>query len=99
MHKILLPRYATYKEVHQIRGNGRATQDAPQNPSEGPHVSVHEEDTPRGGPPGVGRPQGLAEPGLNPVQVPFDVACPLLFLKHKDKVSLCNLAGTDILKL
>ena len=73
MHKILLPRYATYKEGPQIRGNGRATQDAPQNPSEGPHVSVHEEDTPRGGPPGVGRPQGSDEPGLIPVQVQLDV--------------------------
>ena len=73
MHKILLPRYATYKEGPQITENGRAMQDAPQNPSEGPHVSVHEEDTPRGGPPGVGRPQGLAEPGLIPVQVQLDV--------------------------
>ena len=73
MHKILLPKYATYKEVPQIRGNGRTTQDAPQNPSEGPHVSVHEEDTPGGGPPGLGRPQGSAEPGLILVQVQLDM--------------------------
>ena len=73
MHKILLPRNVTYKEGSQIRGNGRAMQDAPQNPSKGPHVSVHEEDTPRGGPPGVGRPLGSAEPGLIPVQVQLDV--------------------------
>ena len=73
MHKILLHRYATYKEGPKIRGNGRATQDSPQNPSEGPHVSVHEEDTPGGGPLGVGRPQGSAEPTLIPVQVQLDV--------------------------
>ena len=42
-------------EGPKIKENGRAKEDAPQNPSEGPHVSVHEEDTPEGGPPGVGR--------------------------------------------
>ena len=31
MHKILLPRYATYKEGPQIRGNEHATQDAPED--------------------------------------------------------------------
>ena len=55
MHKILLPRHTTYKKGPQIRGNGRATQDAPKDKAQGPHVSVHEEDTPKGGPPGVGR--------------------------------------------
>ena len=33
-------------EGPQIRGNERAKEDAPQNPNEGPHVSIHEEDTP-----------------------------------------------------
>ena len=58
-------------EGPKIKENGHAKEDAPQNPSEGPHVSVHEEDTPGGGPPGVGRPQGSAEPKLQHVQVHF----------------------------
>jgi len=73
MHKILLPRNVTYKEGPQIRGNGRATQDAPEDKAQGPHVSVHEEDTPRGGPLGIGRPLGSAKPGLILVQVQLDV--------------------------
>ena len=73
MDKILLPRYATYKEGPQIRGNGRATQDAHEDMAQGPPVSHPEEDAPRGGPPGVGRPQGSAEPGLIPVQVQLDM--------------------------
>ena len=73
MHKILLPRNVTYKEGPQIRGNGRATQDAPEDKAQGPPVSHLEEDAPGGGPPGVGRPQGSAEPGLIPVQVQLDV--------------------------
>ena len=67
MHKILLPRNATYKEGPQIRGNGRATQGAPKDKAQGPPVSHPEEDAPEGGPLGVGRPQGSAEPGLIPV--------------------------------
>ena len=73
MQKLLLPRYVTYKEDPQIRGNGRATQDAHEDKAQGPPVSHIEEDAPRGGPPGVGRPQGSAEPGLIPIQVQLDV--------------------------
>ena len=39
MDKILLPRYATYKEDPQIRGNGRATQDAIEDKAKA-HLSV-----------------------------------------------------------
>ena len=39
MHKILLPRNATYKEGPQIRGNGRATQDAIEDKAKA-HLSV-----------------------------------------------------------
>jgi hypothetical protein len=67
MHKRSLPLCVTYMEGPKIKENGRAKEDAPQNPSEGPHVSVHEEDTPGGGPPRVGQPQGSAEPGQAPV--------------------------------
>ena len=42
MDKILLPKNATYKEGPQIRGNGRATQDAPEDKAQGPHVSLPE---------------------------------------------------------
>ena len=73
MDKILLPRYATYKKGPQIRGNRRATQDAHEDKAQGPPVSHLEEDAPGGEPPGVGRPQGSAEPGLIPVQVQLDV--------------------------
>ena len=73
MHKILLPRNATYKEGPQIRGNGRAMQDAPEDKAQGPPISHPEEDAPGGGPPGVERPQGSAEPGLIPVQVQLNV--------------------------
>jgi hypothetical protein len=55
MHKILLPKDATYKEGPQIRGNGHATQDAPQDKAQGPLVSHPEEGGPGAAPPGVGR--------------------------------------------
>ena len=48
-------------------------QDALEDKAQGPPVSHPEEDAPWGGPPGVGRPQGSAEPGLIPVQVQLDV--------------------------
>ena len=69
MHEILLSRYATYKEGPQIRGNGRATQDAPKDKARGPLVSHPEEGGPGAAPCGVGQPYGLAEPGLQYVQV------------------------------
>ena len=69
MHKILLPRNATYKEGPQIRGNGRATQDAPEDKAQGPPVSHLEECGPGAAPPGVGRTPGSAEPGQAYVQV------------------------------
>ena len=73
MHKILLPRYATYKEGPQIGGNGRATQDAPEDKAQGPDVSLPEEVEPRNLHRGVGRPPGSAEPRQAFVQVQLDV--------------------------
>ena len=73
MHKILLPRNATYKEGPQIRGNGRATQDAPVDKAQGPHVSLPEEVELRNLHLGVGRPPGSAEPRQAYVQVQLDV--------------------------
>ena len=72
MHKILLPRNATYKEVPQIRGNGRATQDAPEDKAQGPHVSLPEKVEPGKLHLGGGRPPGSAKPGQALVQVQLD---------------------------
>ena len=58
-------------EGSQIRANGGTKEDAPQNLKLGPHVSVPEEGRTGGRPPGVGRPQGSAEPKLQHVQVHF----------------------------
>ena len=63
MHKILLPRNATYKEVPQIRGYGRVMQDAPEDKAQGPHISQPRKVEPRKLHLGVGQPPGLAEPG------------------------------------
>ena len=73
MHKILLPRNATYKEGPQIRGNGSATQDAPEDKAQGPRVSLPEEAGPKNLHLGVGRPLGSAEPGQAYVLVQLDV--------------------------
>ena len=59
MHKILLPRNTTYKEGPQIRENGRATQDAPEDKAQGPPVNHLEEGGSGAAPCGVGRPQWL----------------------------------------
>ena len=72
MHKILRPRNATYKEGPPIRGNGRATQDAPEDMALGPPVSQPEEAEPKNLHLGVGRPPGSAEIGLTQVQVQLD---------------------------
>ena len=73
MYKILLPRYAPYKEGPQIRGNRRATQDAPEDKAQGPPVSHPEEGGPGAAPPGVGRTPGSAKPGQAYVQVQLGV--------------------------
>ena len=73
MHKILLPKNATHKEGPQIRGNRRATQDAPEDKAQGPPVSLPEEEEPKNLHLGVSRPPGLSEPGLIPVKVQLDV--------------------------
>ena len=62
MHKILLPRNATYKDGPQIRQNGHAKQDAPKDQYKGPPISYPEEDRPEGAPFGLGRPNGSPDP-------------------------------------
>ena len=56
MHKILLPKNATYKDGPQIRQNGHAKQDAPKDQHQGPPTSYPEEDRPEGAPFGLARP-------------------------------------------
>ena len=73
MHKILLPRNATYKEGPQIRVNGRAMQDAPEDKAQGPCVSLPEEAEPKNLHLGVSRPPGSAKPRQVYVQVQLDV--------------------------
>ena len=72
MYKILLPKNATYKEGPQIRGNGRATQDAPKDKAQDPHVSLPEKVEPGKLHLWGGRPLGSAEPGQALVQVQHD---------------------------
>ena len=54
MHKILLPRNATYKDGPQIRQNGHAKQDAPKDQHEGHPTSYPEKDKLEGAPFGLG---------------------------------------------
>ena len=72
MHKKLLPRNATYKEGPQIKGHGRATQDAPEDKAQGPCVSLPEEAELKNLHLEVGQALGSAELGLIQVQVQLD---------------------------
>ena len=67
MHRILLPRNATFKDGPQIRRNGHGKQDAPKDQHQGPPTSYLEEDRSEGTPFGLGRPNGSPGPllGLN----------------------------------
>ena len=67
IHKIVLPRNATYKDGPQIRRNGHGKQDAPKDQHQGPPIIYPEEDRPEGAPFGLGRPNGSPDPllGLN----------------------------------
>ena len=80
MHKRSTLRCVTYKEGPQVRANGGTKANAPRDLDKGPHVKLPEEDRDELLPGGVGRTQGSAEPGQQPVRVHFDVACPLLLL-------------------
>src|SRR6185312_15736698 len=75
LRRISCPASPTYKEGPSGRANGRATHNAYKKRYQGPHVSLPER---RLG--GAGRPPGSAEPGRPPVQVNFNMACPLLLL-------------------
>ena len=60
-----------YKEGPHVRGNGASTQDAPEDKDKDQRIYHLAEDQAERLPGGVGRPPGLAEPGLVPVQVHF----------------------------
>ena len=59
---------------------GGTKANAPRDLDMGPQIRLPEEDKDERRPGGAGRPPGSAEPGRPPVQVHFDVACPLLLL-------------------
>ena len=70
----------TYKEGPQVRANGGTKENAPRDLDKGPHVRLPEEDKDKLLPGWVGRTQGSAEPSQHPVQMHFNVTCPLLLL-------------------
>ena len=80
MHKRSKLRCVTYKEGPHVRENGAKKANAPLDLNMGPHIRLPEEDKDERLLGGAGRPPGSAEPGRPPVQVHFDVACPLLLL-------------------
>ena len=80
MHKRTTTRHVTYKEGPQVRANGGTKANAPRDLDKGPQIKLPEEDKDELLPGGVSRPPGSAEPGLHPIQMHFDVACPLLLL-------------------
>ena len=80
MHKRSTPRCVTYKEGPQVRANSGTKANAPRDLDKGPQIRLSEEDKDEQLPGGVGRTQGSAELGQHPVQMHFDVACPLLLL-------------------
>ena len=80
MHKRSTPRRVTYKGGPQVRANGGTKANAPWDLDKGPHIRLLEEDKDEQLLGGVGGTKGSAEPGQYPVQMHFDVACPLLLL-------------------
>src|SRR6185369_6691932 len=80
MHKRSTLKCVTCKEGPHVRANGGTKANAPRDLDMGPQIRLPEEDKDERWPGGAGRPPGSAEPGRPPVQVHFDVACPLLLL-------------------
>ena len=80
MNKKSTLKRVTYKEGPHVRANGGTKANAPRDLDMGPQIRLPEEDKDERRPGGAGRPPGSAEPGRPPVQVHFDVACPLLLL-------------------
>ena len=80
MHKRSTLKRVTYKEGPHVRANGGTKANAPRDLDKGTQIRLPEEDKDELLPGGVGRTQGSAEHGQHPVQVHFDVACPLLLL-------------------
>ena len=80
MHKRSTLRRVTYKEGPHVRANGGTKANAPPTLDKVPQIRLPEEDKDERRPGGAGWPHGSAEPGRPPVQVHFDVACPLLLL-------------------
>jgi len=80
MHKRSTLKCVTYKEGPHVRENGGTKANTPRDLDMGPQIRLPEEDKDERRPGGAGQPPGSAEPGRPPVQVHFDVACPLLLL-------------------
>ena len=80
MRKRSTLRRVTYKEGPQVRANGRTKANGPWDLDKGPHVRLPQEDKDELLPGGVGQTKGSAKPGQHPVQMHFDVACPLLLI-------------------
>ena len=63
MRKRSTSRCVTYKEGPQVRANGGAKENAPQNLDKGPHVRLSKEDKDEMLPGGVGRTWPASHPG------------------------------------
>ena len=72
LHRISHPASHPYKEGPHVRGNRASTQDAPEDKDKIQRINHSAKDQAKGLPGGVGRPPGLVEPGLVPVQVHFE---------------------------
>jgi len=80
MHKRSTLRRVTYKEGPQVRANGGTKANAPRDLDKGPHIRLLEEDKDEQLPGGVCGTKGSAKPSQHPVQMHFDMVCPLLLL-------------------
>ena len=80
MHKRSTLKRVTYKEGPHVRANGGTKANAPRDLDKGPHIRLLEEDKDEQLPGGVGGTKGSAKPSQHPVQMYFDMVCPLLLL-------------------
>ena len=72
LRRISHPASHPYKEGPHVRGNRASTQNALEDKDKIQRINHSVKDQAKGLPDGVGRPPGLAEPGLVPIQVHFE---------------------------
>ena len=72
LRRISHPASHPYKEGPHVIGNGASTQDSLEDKDKIQRINHSAKDQVEGLPGGVGRPPGLAETGLVPVQVHFE---------------------------